>query len=452
LDALERGETVPIESNVPPEVGPIRRVKIVVGREDVPRRSLGAVNHTAYFAGQGTGAPAGSSAYDRYANQPIGPVSGVSPPPSVLERAQTAVTETGTTLRDGIEAGIQAANEQLSQTSDEVLDSTRNASQQFGQQLQDLASNPAQQIETASNNLRSSAEQAFDAVGNQFQQVTNPFTNVQTQPAASMPTQSGVSPPPGYTPAVAQGVHDAGQVGGTAAVRTPTGWTSIGSNVAAPPLIVPQMATAANRDAANSTRVASSDGPGFPPASQQGSDAARSWANNGGMVNGNAPPTIGGVGAPAIRRDGSDSSLATEQPFRTSAPDSQRSASQPIDPWNGIDPWAQQRQANAGGLGSQNTAGTMGHNMQSQTGNLASQSNVGSNGNGSTRPPADTGVTSHAEQQPPWIPFVIVCLTLVGSLSANLFLGWSYLDARQRYRSLVRKTAETFRRVATSAA
>jgi hypothetical protein len=39
-----------------------------------------------------------------------------------------------------------------------------------------------------------------------------------------------------------------------------------------------------------------------------------------------------------------------------------------------------------------------------------------------------------------------VSLALAGSLGANLFLGWSYLDARQRYHSLVRKTADKFRR------
>jgi hypothetical protein len=36
----------------------------------------------------------------------------------------------------------------------------------------------------------------------------------------------------------------------------------------------------------------------------------------------------------------------------------------------------------------------------------------------------------------------------MGSLSANLFLGWSYVDARHKYRTLVRKTADKFRRAA----
>jgi hypothetical protein len=49
------------------------------------------------------------------------------------------------------------------------------------------------------------------------------------------------------------------------------------------------------------------------------------------------------------------------------------------------------------------------------------------------------------------MPLVLASLALVGSLSANFFLGWSYMDARQKYRSLVRKTADKFRRAAEAA-
>jgi hypothetical protein len=45
----------------------------------------------------------------------------------------------------------------------------------------------------------------------------------------------------------------------------------------------------------------------------------------------------------------------------------------------------------------------------------------------------------------PWMPLVLVGFGLAGSIGANLFLGWSYLDARRRYSSLAQKTADTFR-------
>ncbi len=98
LDTLRRGESMPIESNVPPEVGPIRKVSIVVGRGEVPRDTFRAVQRTAYFAGQGTwtpdrfntappaSAPATTSTYDRYGQLPAMSPSGVSPPPSVIDR------------------------------------------------------------------------------------------------------------------------------------------------------------------------------------------------------------------------------------------------------------------------------------------------------------------------------------------------------------------------------
>jgi hypothetical protein len=54
-------------------------------------------------------------------------------------------------------------------------------------------------------------------------------------------------------------------------------------------------------------------------------------------------------------------------------------------------------------------------------------------------------------EEQPWLPLVVASLALVGSLSANLFLGWSYVDARQKYRALVRKTADKFRRAAEAA-
>ena len=71
-----------------------------------------------------------------------------------------------------------------------------------------------------------------------------------------------------------------------------------------------------------------------------------------------------------------------------------------------------------------------------------------------TAPPlgANQGQPSVTAEQVPWLPLLLVSLSLMGSLSANLFLGWSYLDARQKYRDLVRKTADTFRRVTNAAA
>jgi hypothetical protein len=388
-----------------------------------------------------------------------------------LERAQTAATETTNTLQDGIEAGIQAANQQLSQTGEQVLEGTRGASQQFGQQLQEFARNPAQEIESAGNSLRNSTEQTMGAIGNQLQQVSNPFTSSSTQSTAATRAQSNVAPPPWSMSApsgrtdlsggssASQTVNGTGRLGGSAPVQTLTGWTSIGSNVPAPPLIVPQMSTSPHQFGATSARMASNDGPGFPSTNTgqetggfsanssqpdaQAQDAANTWANGGSMVD-NTPPETGRNGAPAITRQGLDSNLVAVEPMRGSATDPQQAASQPFDPWHGRDPFEQQRQTaapadtarsgatewvDASSQSTQANGYPYSQSGQSQAGNFAGQSNTGTDMFGETerarlaQQPPNGSVTSQSAAEPPWMPFVLVCLTLVGSLSANLFLG-----------------------------
>jgi hypothetical protein len=78
-----------------------------------------------------------------------------------------------------------------------------------------------------------------------------------------------------------------------------------------------------------------------------------------------------------------------------------------------------------------------------QSGN--NQLGAGANGNLQTQ----AGV--HNSDQP-WVPMVLAVIGLAMSFAANLYLGASYLDARQKYQSLVRKTADTFRRVSAAAA
>ena len=64
------------------------------------------------------------------------------------------MTDTGGALRDGVEAGIQAANQQFSRASEQVIDSTRNAGQEFGRQLQGFANDPAEQLRSTTGSVR----------------------------------------------------------------------------------------------------------------------------------------------------------------------------------------------------------------------------------------------------------------------------------------------------------
>jgi hypothetical protein len=56
------------------------------------------------------------------------------------------------------------------------------------------------------------------------------------------------------------------------------------------------------------------------------------------------------------------------------------------------------------------------------------------------------------QEQLPWMPLLAVSLTLAGSLGANLYLGWSYADARHRYHLLVRRSTESFHKATGIAA
>jgi hypothetical protein len=53
-----------------------------------------------------------------------------------------------------------------------------------------------------------------------------------------------------------------------------------------------------------------------------------------------------------------------------------------------------------------------------------------------------------AQEQLPWLPLLVVSLCLAGSFGANVYLGWSYADARFRYHTLVRKSTASFHRAA----
>jgi hypothetical protein len=62
------------------------------------------------------------------------------------------------------------------------------------------------------------------------------------------------------------------------------------------------------------------------------------------------------------------------------------------------------------------------------------------------------GPQSMNQEQVPWMPLLAVSLTLAGSLGANLYLGWSYADARHRYHLLVRRSTESFHKATGIAA
>ncbi len=501
VDAMQRGDTIPIESNIPPDVGPIRKVRIVVGRGELPREPL---RHTANFAGQAGWTPdrypAASATTPNLERYP-------APAPSVINRAQTAVTETGSAISDGVQAGMQSAQEQLSRTGSQVWSDTQSAGQQFGQQLQ-----------SAGNSLRGATQQTFDATGNQIRQAGNSLGLTGNSGAATgtggisappwPPSTASSSAPPTWptNPATTRGlVTDTTSSPGMAVTRTATGWTSIGTNVAAPPLLNPPLTTGADNGANVRIAQGAVTGPSLSapatsasrepmhsvlvdPSRQPAATGAgtNDWGNSWGTGAAAAPATIGRAGDAA-----GNGGLVPVQPRYPTEQSTQQAADRWGDPWAETDPWKQQRQQQPNTtpqtVGSATNAGTAATNNGWPTSVAASapagasipanqpligppppsatpagfgaspgqQGGVSQGANlvGTNPASINNGANSGpSPEQLPWMPLLLVTLSLVGSLSANFYLVLSYIGARQRYVSLVQRTADTFRRATGAAA
>ncbi len=437
----------------------------------------------------GSAAPQATTTYDRY-GQAIN-----SSAATISQQTQNVANNAGNALRDGLDAGFRAAEQTVN-----------SAASQMSSSFSGNASNQA----TSNNAARSN--------------VASPWPN------------SGSAPPSIQATRTAAGAPANGN-----------GWSSIGTSIAAPPLIVPQSPMANpnyNAAPAGTTAAASAgrNGPNFPapPTNDQQSlhsvlnDPARSatapsgvsapdwtktWNNNAQS----APATIGRTGnQPMVGGMTQDSGLVPVQGSSFSQNDPRATtAARPndsnlLDSWNNqpqpqmpaIESTANRPPVNANVAGPQlnsplnnaqsgqfannanvpngqfpNTAGAQSWNQpngqltgqpngqmpngqqyasyppgnmnanagqmpqgQMTNGQLANNQ-YGTGMNGNQRTQASVGASDQ-----PWVPMVLAVIGLAMSFAANLYLGASYLDARQKYQSLVRKTADTFRRVSAAAA
>lgn len=425
----------------------------------------------------------------------------------------------------------------------------------YGQAINSSAATISQQTQNAANNVGNALRDGLDAgfraaeqtVNSAPSQMSSTFTgNTSNQPVNNNAARSNVSSP--WT------------TGGTAAPTTqatrtaasaPTngnGWSSIGTSIAAPPLIVPQSPMASpNYNAAatgaavgTTTAAAGRNGPGFPapPANDQQplhsvlSDPAKTattpsntsapdWTKNWNNQSQAAPATISRTGNQStVGGMSQDTGLVPVQgnSFGQSDPRS-TTAARPNDNW--LESWNNQSQPqtpnvelpgnrpgintnvagpqlnnpinnvqngqyanNPNGANGQSAAtpaaqpypangqfagqanGQMPNgqqyaayppgNMNPTVGQLPQgQMNNGQSGNNQLGAGANGNLQTQAgvhNSDQPWVPMVLAVIGLAMSFAANLYLGASYLDARQKYQSLVRKTADTFRRVSAAAA
>ncbi len=421
-------------------------------------RSSGPVQHTANFAGQSSGwSSDANAAADRYGNA-----------------VQATITQTGNSLRDGVEAGIQDANRQLSQNvsqgisqgADQLMNSAHSAGQNAAQQFQGWAGTTTQQVQSS---------------------VPNPFATNSTAPTST--SRNGVSPPPGFGATAEQPSSSSNtsqpiaRVPATPVVVTqvPGGWTTVNSGLAPPPMQVPRLVNTAEAPATVSlpsppvTTMAAASGPGFPsvmpsnqpveqsllapPANQQigplpgaNEDVSIGWSGSGSQP---SQATIGNgrydSGAGIARNDMQQPSLPTQVTVRSQPP-----SSADIDAWSKADIFSNEsdsansnsRQLANNGMNGANLGSSGAPPMNHTAGQLAAMNTMNQQ---PMNPAQNMQMAGSPEAEKlPWMPLVFATVALAGSIGANLFLGWSYMDARQRYRHLVQKTANKFRRASAA--
>jgi hypothetical protein len=488
------------------------------------------VHHTAYFAGQpgwesNTSTPPAATApprYDRYATP-----QGVQPPPGVIDRGRTAVVETGNTLREGVEAGFEAADREFQNGTQQAMDSARNAGQDLANQFKGWAGTQSDTAPPAATNYQNSSQSLQPLVGTSPQppaaaaprststrgQISNPFAPA-TPAATATNTKSrtGVAPPPSWAGAGATGtdfdmefndVPPLPRVAdlGTRAPRAEGGWTSISSSTVPPSMPVPQLSNTprsnsqavsspfnttpvATAPPASSTRSeAVTAGPGFPAtitANPSNDHSLLSGTTSGSRTSSQAPPPVSeedfqiGWGdtpakSPQQATIGSRyNNAAVQAPPTSASPGAATITKSPSNTPTAGQPQASQPVGTPGfdPFDNKDFFGDAGQRASPPASHAASTQAAASPANGAAQPPSAppatgqsaTTVTTAAPAastatgtEQPWMPLLVVSLSLAGSIGANLFLGWSYMDARQKYRHLVQKTANQFRRAVSAA-
>jgi hypothetical protein len=446
-----------------------------------PPSPSGAVQRTANYAGQSDWSSAGpvtpptisASPNNRYAY----PQNTAPQQQPITQRVQNGFNETATSVRNGVDASVRAAGQQFSPSA------TTASQQSFGTSV--YPSQPS-----------------------------SPFATQLAAPAVNPATRGNLAPPPwptnstGLTPPTNPGWSDASLpvtpvdrsvLINPSTPQTGSSWTSIGSNIAAPPMLIPQLPTTASTLAPLNTtpidngRSFTTDSyrggqpafgaptnapPQSPPTSTvRSASAADDWAATWDASADNSRASVGrtatNTSRPSSTRDtdfGRSQSVAANPQDARKTNDGRSTDSWSDDSWSRNSPSspsgpAASISAKPPAIGpATNSAPNFPPLANAPAPNLPTIGSAGSN-------PTFNGTNPYSTQQPvpvnaakptqpgtapgepqPWVTLLVTLLALAFSLAGNVYLGWSYLDARQKYQGLVRRTADTFRRTKPVAA
>ena len=477
---LREGQSIPITSDIPDDIGPIGRIRIVVGRDDLPRQSLATrlkpwpEGTTAKKSREGLvetqfSVPAtGSNGSGRYGN-----TSGnntIMPPGG---NNQGSANPFAKTLQQGKQDLQNAANnfknEILPPSSDQLfgsstggspglqnaINNTKNqVSQGFRRNVEQVADRTGQQILQAANDLGQGANNAIDKFGQSVtgqQSIVNNRNNGNSRPIsppasnfAQQPSNSGpqLGQPQPQTPTIRQQAPPANFAANSQRGNNPTSqrgdWSAPWGDTASNPGSSNPVSTPPSNDVGYQQPPAQSPAwpkspyqqPSTPPANQQDSFEFANQPN----------PTPRDYGQGGFNAVSTPPNPALEgNPFGGAAQQQQQ-------------PPLQQAPPAAADIAVQNRSGpAIRSGMISSPGN--DMQPVGANQNFQprqvakqpldTRPPAlgwDEGTQQFSDSRSNFLPIAMMCVVLSGSVFGNFYLFWSYFDLRGKYQGLVHGT------------
>jgi hypothetical protein len=529
LETLAEGQTIPIVSDVPAGLGPIARVRVVVGRGEVPRRRIitQLKPNTDDAASSGVVLTQYTEPSGRYADSPAppygAPPSGASDPYTQAAPAAGGIWNGGAApTSNPLRAAAPASAPAVSG------DATWNPDGPVAQVADSTAAGPLQRVGAGIQQATAPIQQGFDRFGNRVRTAADNLGGRTGQlledlghPLRSAGLRGGDEPAAGSSsvaPVAGASMTAAGASGNLGESAAPP-WNSGAGAYAATDSATPAPGGGAPLAAWNN---------GAPQGAAPPQGTA--WNQEPGATAGN--PAAGQAGA-AIGSDAPP--LITGGPSASTSGDPYRSPTAPTtgttsvgDPWeNAVDPRLKTSGAGGNVAGGSTTWPGSGTLPRAGTGGVAASGAgpggpVIGNANGAMPPgagtvaissgmfelPADrsldgvapgagtgggnifasgttgptvfggspgttgtpttagggllaspswasggalpTTTTSVAGQRPPATPasdarskaaVIMAWVLLSGSAAGNIYLFWSYLDVRTKYRALVRKTA-----------
>ncbi len=465
VSTLQAGDSIPLTVDVPEHVRPIRRIRILVGNGPVPQNTLAAdiqriPSDDAKLSRQGIVETQyvvpGNTADNRYSSQGVN--QQVSP-------AQGFAANTQDAFASSLQQGRQAVGEVVTQATQEILppnagravsDTIDRAGQQFGNQLRGAASSAQQDLRemfgaspTASNNTLGRDVAAPQILPPGSNPAPNNFDN-----RGSIPVTQGTNP--SSRKRVDQPIDS----------RQPTDWRSgegspQGSNTANNSVADPRTTTINPRFSSNQPQTSSQPANQFggtPLTGANNSQAPRYRPNTNQVIpesnrypngaSGQQPSQFNNPLSLADGRTAADQPSGNGPSFPAFTPSSGGVDSQTVTPTPTTIGQASNATPQISRRMLEQPLETNMQDLATSPGTQPTSVNFPAANNQGTSQPGNFGSNTIPQSQPPvfqtatnaaggMFPLFLSWVLLSGSGAGNLYLFWSYLDVRNKYRDLV---------------